>query len=74
MLQQFLSQCLYERTVPLQEFFDLFIEFLHLFDYLAGHKTPELTMRIYLHYQQEERKKQTFEKVKQMNLALLAAS
>lgn len=36
--------------------------------YLAGHKTPELTMRIYLHYQQEERKKATFDKVKQMNL------
>ena len=25
--------------------------------YLAGHKTPELTMRIHLHYQAEERKK-----------------
>ena len=37
--------------------------------YLAGHKTPELTMRIYLHYQQEERKRDTFNKVKQMNLA-----
>ena len=37
--------------------------------YLAGHKTPELTMRIYLHYQQEERKRETFNKVRQMNLA-----
>lgn len=36
--------------------------------YLAGHKTPELTMRIYLHYQEEERKNATFNKVRQMNL------
>lgn len=37
--------------------------------YLAGHKTPELTMRIYLHYQAEERKKSTFNKVKNMDFA-----
>lgn len=37
--------------------------------YIAGHKTPELTMRIYLHYQEEERKKATFNKIRQMNLA-----
>ena len=37
--------------------------------YLAGHKTPELTMRIYLHYQAEERKKTTFSKVRKMSFA-----
>jgi len=37
--------------------------------YLAGHRTPELTMRIYLHYQEEERKKATFSKVKSMKFA-----
>ena len=36
--------------------------------YLAGHATPELTVRIYLHYQKEERKKETFKKVKRMEL------
>jgi len=36
--------------------------------YIAGHKTPELTMRIYLHYQEEERKNSTFSKIRQMNL------
>lgn len=37
--------------------------------YLAGHKTPELTMRIYLYYQAEERKKTTFSKVRKMSFA-----
>ena len=37
--------------------------------YLAGHKTPELTMRIHLHYQAEERKKTTFSKVRKMSFA-----
>lgn len=37
--------------------------------YLAGHATPELTMRIYVHYQQEERKRATFTKVRAMDFA-----
>lgn len=35
--------------------------------YIAGHKTPDLTMRIYLHYQEEERKKATFQKIRCMS-------
>lgn len=37
--------------------------------YLAGHATPDLTMKVYLHYQEEERKQNTFKKLRAMDFA-----
>ena len=53
----FLTRCL-ENGLDLKEL-----------QYIAGHKSSQLTMKIYLHYQQEERKQETFSKVRQMNFA-----
>ena len=37
--------------------------------YLAGHKTPDLTMRIYVHYQVQQRLEETFEKMREIEFA-----
>lgn len=37
--------------------------------YLAEHKSPMFTVRVYLHYQAEELKKYTFIKIRKMSFA-----